>query len=356
MNRLQRFEQSIRDRCGERRKARLNEHIWPAFEQHFGAQPDGLHPRPALLEVLEELRAGGIIAFPKSPSLFERGGNPPLPQWIEWQDVPEEGSVSAFDHRLHPWHPRMAWVAGLPVLRDSSALLAIDEFLKGPGRTAPFVPVRERSLTLFGDEKRLDSLLYCAWFASGRLTLGLLRCEKLSPPFLHRCPAGFTPSADVPVLIVENHHTWHTFSQWNETSRRYAAVIYGAGTHFEASAVGLDDLLQTIGARAAHYFGDLDPEGIQIPARVHRRQQIRGLTPIVAAEEWYQALLTFAAHRRHPWVGKATFDPKHLEWLPESCRDQVAELFTEKLRLPQEYVGLEYISKVGRERATSCAP
>jgi len=44
------------------------------------------------------------------------------------------------------------------------------------------VPHRERSVQLFGNEKRLDALLRTKLFTSGALTLALLRCYAAPLP------------------------------------------------------------------------------------------------------------------------------------------------------------------------------
>jgi hypothetical protein len=350
MNRLHRFAGALRERCGNRRRAELEAHVWPAFVAVYGEAPDGRHPRPTLLEALEELRAEGMIVFPKGGKLFDRTGNPPLPLWVELDGGGEEAESTreaAFNHRAHPWHPALAWVGGLGALRQAEVLLAVDRFLKGSARTAPIVPHRERSLQLFGDEKALDRLLVGNLFGEGRLSPELLRCRRFSPPFVHARPEAVAEAVPAELLVIENHHTWHSFAEWNRAAGRYRAVVYGGGKQFEASVAGIADLAQEVGATRVLYFGDLDPEGIAIPFRASRWQELRGLPAIEAAGELYQALLDAGAGREHGSSGKDRFNPEHLAWLPGDLREPVQALLAAGCRLPQEYIGTEWLKGRG---------
>lgn len=346
MNRLHRFEELLRERCAGRRRAALHEHVWPAFLGAYGGLPDGRHPRVLLAEALDELKAEGAVAFPKARSLYDREASPELPQWVELASADAEGDA-AFDHRRHPWHPGLAWIADLTQLRQTQMLLAIDGFLKGAGRSAPVVPHRERSLQLFGDEKALDRLMLGNLFASGRLSLDLLRCRRLSPPFLRTVPDG--PPERVPprILVIENHNTWHSFSQWNRTAGQYRAVVYGGGMQFEASVSGIDDLAEELRADEVSYFGDLDPKGLAIPARANTWQRTRGVRPIAPATALYEALLDAGRQATHPATGRDRLSEKHLDWLPESLRPPVRELLASGRRLPQEYIGTEWLASSG---------
>jgi hypothetical protein len=47
------------------------------------------------------------------------------------------------------------------------------------GRAQQFVPIRERSLELFGDEKRLDALMKSAWLRDEILSWELPRAREV---------------------------------------------------------------------------------------------------------------------------------------------------------------------------------
>jgi len=60
--------------------------------------------------------------------------------------------------------------------------LLIQRFLREGGRSAPIVPIKERSLDLFGDEKRLDALSATSLFAEGRLTCAPCQSDLSGEP------------------------------------------------------------------------------------------------------------------------------------------------------------------------------
>lgn len=344
MNRLEQFAEAIRVGCSGRKRASLDEHIWPSFQLVYGQMPDGRHPRPVLREVLDELRSLEVWTFPKGKKLFNNDAIPPLPNWVEFVSSEEEAPDSSFEHRIYPWHPDLAWVAGLKVLHDHQYLIEIDKFLKGPARSAELVPHRERSLQIFGDEKALDRLSGKSWFGDGRVTFEMLRCQRTAPPFVHRVLLADALARSQEILVIENHHTWHSFAQWNEASRMYIAVVYGSGNQFVASVSGIQDLADSLGASAISYFGDLDQEGLAIPARADNWQRVRGFLPIKPADQWYEALLRLGAGHKHPVESKKKLDLRVVEWLPEHLQTSVRAMLESDHRLPQEYVGTEFLN------------
>src|SRR5690606_15428906 len=106
-------------------------------------------------------------------------------------------------------------------------LLRIKNWLANGGRSAEPVPIKERSVEIFHDEKKLDRLAKTGLFLSeGQLTLDLLRCYPVYPSLTWE--AVPEPKFKT-LLIVENMATYHSFSRWNQIQRRYLACIYGAG-------------------------------------------------------------------------------------------------------------------------------
>ena len=61
-------------------------------------------------------------------------------------------------------------------------LLKLQEFFAHGGRAKEFIPIKERSLEIFGDEKRLDALRTTILFSEGRLTLEQLCCFAVAEP------------------------------------------------------------------------------------------------------------------------------------------------------------------------------
>ena len=90
--------------------------------------------------------------------------------------------------------------------------------------------------------------------------------------------------------------------------------------------------------------GDLDGEGLQIPAAAAR---VLGDLPLVAGERWYQLLLARGAGLDLPDV-EPCIPELALQWLPERLRSRVGELLAAGRRLPQELVGWEQLRAMPR--------
>lgn len=137
-----------------------------------------------------------------------------------------------------PWHSsRMA------------DLQAINAFLiSARDRKPTQAPTRERSLQIFGDEKRLDDLRKGkTGLFEGRISLEDLLCYPVAPPL----PCEMPPQRPYgrPVLVLENYHSYDSFCRWNRQAALYAAIACGAGNAFRQGADNLDDLIAATAAR-----------------------------------------------------------------------------------------------------------
>jgi hypothetical protein len=236
------------------------------------------------------------------------------------------------------WVPELAWAADARLderaIRD---LLAVQTFLASAGAQRMVVPMRERSLQLFGDEKRLDEVLDGQLFREGRLTLKLLRCRRVHPPFVFR-QVGPGPW----VLAVENHDTYSSICQSSPSDGPVGTIIYGAGSHFQASVTYIADLKAR--PERVLYFGDLDANGLRIPTVADRIASKRGLPVIEPAATLYRLLLELGT--RAP-SGKAVTPGTARQlasWLPMELQAPVRELLESGQRMAQEAVGLEALS------------
>lgn len=150
----------------------------------------------------------------------------------------------------------MAFAAKLTNPRQHAEALAINGFLKTAHGTSTTVPSRERSLQIFGDEKRLDTLTDTQGrLFGGRLTLADLQCSRIPLPLPYQSPD--VPAAGRPMLILENHHSYWSFCTWNRQSRQYAAIAYGSGNAFGTSVEHLDLIAAESGAVGLHYLGGM---------------------------------------------------------------------------------------------------
>lgn len=282
-----------------------------------------------LLQALREGEEQGVLTLPAARS-FERLGNPPMPKFITLMREPTV-------RELVDW-PSVAWVPELgfwPNLGPSELVTAmmINEWLiRRRGRFLN-VPLRERSLDIFGDEKYLDSRVRKEALFSGRLPLSAIGAMRVDHPLAYR-PAE---APGKPVLVVENHHSFWSLGEWNVQARRYSAVVYGSGNTICSSSTSLAEVIRDRQATGAEYYGDLDPEGINIPLKFNRLNPIQ-LAPAV---ELYRALLA-RGKSRSP-VARLPGDLAMAnQWLPEQASE--IETFWDTDRwIPQEGLGLEQL-------------
>lgn len=138
---------------------------------------------------------------------------------------------------------------------------------------------------------------------------------------------------------MENADTFHSFAKWNARADALAAIAYGAGGSERALAYHegyLDLVLARHGASGILYFGDLDPNGLEIPAGADRRRRQMGLPPIEPAVDLYLWLLE-NGHRM------AAEDPRLLSvdaaaWIGVLA-PRIADLFAARERIAQEWLG-----------------
>jgi len=292
--------------------------------------------RARLHEVIEELVHAGVLHLPSARS-YDRSAKPALPRFVRI-DRPPRASRRVSGAGV-AWRPELAWASELSLEEQTLAdLRAANAFLRDGGAARPIVPLRERSLQLFGDEKRLEALMGGQLFAQGRLTLAQLRCEEIHPPFVfQRIGCGSD------VLVVENHHTYVSLCRALPGDGEVGVLVYGAGAHFRASVTYLSDL-QTR-PRRVFYFGDLDADGLDIPVRASRLATETGLPTIEPAAVLYRLLL---AHGRPAQVENPPSQDRVRRltpWLPEDVRSSLAAVLEDGKRIAQEWVGTELLAE-----------
>ncbi|MCC6232546.1 MAG: hypothetical protein IT580_07875 [Verrucomicrobiales bacterium] len=242
------------------------------------------------------------------------------------------------------WEPELAFLREARTQVDFEDWLALNQFLASGGRHRPVVPIKERSLQIFGDEKRLDALLVAAPFRTGSLSPETFRCRLVGEPLGWR--RG--PSSHPPVLVVENAATWDSFCRWNDRVAAFSAVVYGRGLAFAESVTHLREIFRELGGvRPLFYFGDLDPAGLEIPARASRRALAEGWPPIAPHRWSYQHLLQAGLGHETPWEGPDASE-EALRWLGD-LEHAARSLFSRGQRLAQEHVGWEWLEGHGME-------
>lgn len=302
-------------------------HAW------LDAHPEqGQHPErdTELLRAMRTLEAQFELQLPAEAS-FETFGNPPMPKFVTVTNG--HAPSQAMDWSQVPWVPELGFWTELPRTLDLIAAKQINDWLLEHRGKFVTVPLRERSLEIFGDEKQLDLRVSNDSLFSGRLRLSDIGAFTVPLPLPYRA----VDAPDKPLLVVENHHSYWSFGEWNESERRYAAVVYGAGKAFSSSGRALGQVIDRCGATHAEYLGDLDPTGVLIPVRFNEVQDVK----VKPAEDLYAWLLKNG--RRRPQVNHL-IDETSLaaRWLP-ALAQEVTEMWEAESWIPQEALGYDQL-------------
>ena len=294
--------------------------------------------RTRLATAIEELVEAGVIRVSRA---VDRSELPPLPRFVvpldRFTDPPVGREAAAY-----AWRPELAWAARLPLRRSEfDALRAIQAFLRDRSTDTPMVPTGERSLELFGDEKRLDVLRRNQrLFAQGRLSLEMLRARLFAPPFAYR-RIGQGPVA----LVLENVATYHSVLATVPPEGLIGLVIFGAGGNFSASVCYLAELAAegiACSIQEIRYFGDLDRRGLEIPIAADAAAREASLPAVRPAVGLWARLLRVGKPSVHPPVDVPTADRLTM-WLPPSLRAPAREVLVSGTRLAQEAVGTKLL-------------
>lgn len=319
----------------ERKRVSL-EDVWKAF---FAVRPDLLadpNRRALLLAELTQLVAKNSVQLPvEDGRSWELRGAPPLPNWVQ---IVQEAAPTPVNYALVPWVPELGF---WPELKANAleAAKSINEFLLKRRGPLPLVPIKERSLEIFGDEKRLDLLRTGGTLFAGRLSLKSIGAFQVPFPLPYR-------KADAPgrpVLILENHNSFWSFGEWNNEARMYSAVVYGNGEAFRSTEAALTQVLHEVSGVGAEYLGDIDPPGIGIPVLFNKSLSTAG-TQVAPAIEFYEWLLGNGIRRtRASDTRSLTADAA--AWLGPKLADTVTEMWTKGYWVPQEALGIEALGR-----------
>jgi hypothetical protein len=336
IGRASRMLEALRD--WPRQRVKIDE-LWRIFDEVDPATRTSVQRRQLLADALTELATAGYLSLPGQRS-YESTEYPPLPNFV---NLPRPQAAVVAPVRV-AWHPTLAWADSAALtLAQHAALMKINDWLFTDDRTM-VVPVRERSLEILGDEKALDQLQMTDLFAPGRLTFGLLATRRVAPPFhAVRVSGGHT------LLVIENSDTFDSLrTALQSRPGRVGLVGWGAGAAFTGSVLSLDAAAEGITDIA--YFGDLDRNGLQVPATASRVVAANALPPVRPAVWLYEALRHVGREQHgRPRVDDETassladwLDPRHRAWASGLLRSGV--------RLAQEAVGTRHLTHDDRWR------
>ncbi len=325
------------------KKKLLIESVKFAFSETYPDIDD--HPeRSSFLHAeLRELEMAGVLRFPSAgnKSAWLKETTPRLPAWIILLD--SNSKAQRIDPAQIPWLAELSFCADLKSAVALEAAIAINKFLIKHRRNLIPVPMRERSLQIFGDEKKLQRFLSPAGLFGGRLSLASLGAFVVNPPLPHE---KFPEARGKPVLVIENHHTYYSFCQWNRSSQVYSAIAYGSGMAFVRTDTAIDEIMASVEAGEIHYFGDIDWTGLEIPFLFNKWRSIQGLPPLTLASSLYLWLLANGVRQKVDEVALSSAE-QISNWLPEQLRKTTVDFLLSGQRIPQESLGTDALSELG---------
>lgn len=290
--------------------------------------------RARVARALGDLAADGRITLPATR--FDRSAEPPLPSYVT-RPTPERGGTAQMGRVV--WHAELAWAAeaddrGELLLGDRRFLVAVNAWLRR--RRGVVVPLRERSLDVFGDEKLLEAWVLGPLFGSGRLTLELLECEPCWPP-VEQLVLGTGPW-----LVVENYTTYVSISRRATDTGFGGRIVWGSGNQVNTRLA----TLAAAGERCPdlYYFGDIDAGGFRVARSAMTRAAELGLGDLVAASGLYRLALEHGTPRRAGPPTNETGMEWLRTWLGAELGPAAAKVVAAGERIVQECVGTELLA------------
>jgi len=124
---------------------------------------------------------------------------------------------------------------------------------------------------------------------------------------------------------------------------RVGLVGWGAGTGFEASVLSIARINRTIAE--IRYFGDLDENGLRVPANAAALAASAGLPLVRPAAGLYGAMFRQGAPQPGQRKLSAEAAAGLARWLGPDHHAQAEQLLVTGERLAQEAVGLSHLSR-----------
>ena len=215
--------------------------------------------------------------------------------------------------------------------------------------------LEERSLELFHDEKLLINRRERAKGKYGilkrlKLSYDDLKMKKYGEMFIY-WNRGIKDIKNI--IILENHSTFFAYKRMAEENGqifgfKVDALIFGEGKKIESSFSFIEEIA-IVDDLNVLYFGDIDPEGFGIYARLKARY------PNVNIELQRRAYrdLIGISNKDYPQDGQNK-NQEYLEFFLEEMGKDLNEtnikklkyIWEEDLRIPQELITYEYLLKV----------
>ena len=330
--------------------------IWTILSQAATVPPG--EQRALLRSMLDAVKDAQFIEFPKMTAGWDRSALPHLPKWI---NRPRSKVVRQYAEHVI-WSPELSFLSSKKEPANSP-WLKVDEWLKKTrNEFRDSVPIRERSLEIFGDEKTLDALAGAQAFRSSLITLDALSCYYVPEPAAWE--SGPPGSRNRPGICLENSTTYDVVKRFNREAGIWGFVAYGRGNGFASVVEGIIPIMEEFGHGNILYFGDADHEGLEIAARGALKFRAAGKEMGLDAR-LYRLILQCGKPAESKTGG--VLSPGASELIRRADLSELPGFFLEYLRISQEWAGYRRLkgfdwSDRGMEqggsvrRVTACSP
>jgi hypothetical protein len=312
--------------------------IFPEYRDH-----PNLHQKIA--DTIQTLVGEGTVTVPSSPKNWNRHSTPHRPDWVRAIRVAIENIAE--DEDVIAWHPELTTIQRRLPLNYREDLKKINQFLISRQGNFFLVPFRERSLEIFEDEHYLDKKIKDEHLFGGLLPLSVFGAFDSGDPLPFERPPEKLMTTGRPVLVVENQHSYWSFCQANKEFGWYAAVAYSSGNALAKRATLLEDIGNNVGSNTFRYLGDLDPNGIKMPADVDVKRKELGLPRLEPELQAYRWLLANGKRQDGSKKGRLLTNSAPLDWFSPAT-DVIAELdilFGNRERIAQETLSYEVLMR-----------
>lgn len=291
--------------------------------------------RARVLAAIEALEEAKLLEVPHTR--WDTTSRPPLPMYVTRPaaDRPESPAKPSV-----VWHAELAWAArlddeGALTVGERRFLATINSWL--PKRRGVVVPLRERSLELFDDEKVLEGWVLGPLFAPGKLSLEQLEAFPCWPPVTQ------IHLGEGPWLVVENYTTYRSIGARAEELGFDGRVVWGSGNQVGTRLSAL--VASAFRPVRCWYFGDIDKGGFGAAKLACSRAKELDLPEMTPARGLYRLALKAAGNRRAVGTRAASALVEWARtWLGGALGDTATQVLTEGQRVVQEHVGQELLA------------
>ncbi|MZL18531.1 Wadjet anti-phage system protein JetD domain-containing protein [Clostridium beijerinckii] len=249
-------------------------------------------------------------------------------------------------------------------IEELDKIMCIYKYLKS-SPTSMIIIREERSLSIFNDaakilncepEKFLSSSEGKTLLNRLNLSYNNLNCEVISEPFDFWINSTVNSGNKSEVLIIEGLATYNSIKNilknsiyWKLGTIPYI-VIWGAGRQIEGTINYLHDIMPNPHTLRIRYAGDIDSEGLDIFYNLKNKNKHLN---IILATHFYDFLITYFFNASKPIITNQRRIFTVLESIKAEFQSnsdvfsKIEYLWFNKLRIPQEFINLETLTKEG---------